>query len=344
MPNFNQTPNLSHEITINIINEIIKIVPYIDVDIQQQVRLRNAIEEKLNDYEITSRCTDLVRGDILEKAFIFLSCRKLEGMKESTSYNYRLLFKIMNEYINKPVSTITTMDLRLFIAKAYKDNQPNSINSKIGNIKAFFGWLQDEGYIIQNPAKNLQPVKEPYRRRGHIGQMDLEKMRESCKTIREKALFEFLLSTGCRVSEVSNATLDKIEWSENSITVIGKGDKERNVIFSTRARLFIMNYIQDRENNGIHSNSLFISSKLPNNKLGRRSIEREVEKIAERAGITYDIFPHLFRHTFATSGVNHDVPVHVLQQLMGHTSPATTQVYYDLSDDNIKQEYKKIAF
>lgn len=337
-------PNLSQEIAISIIDEIIKIVPYFQVEVQKQIQLRNKIEEQLNDFELTSRCTDLVKGDILEKAFIYLSCKRLEGMKETTSYNYRLLFKTMGEYFIKPISLITTIDLRMFLAKCYGNNQPASLNNKICKIKAFFQWMQDEGYIVQNPARNLQLVKEPYRKRGYIPQMDVEKMREQCNTIRDKALFEFLLSTGCRVSEVSDATLDKIDWDNNNITVIGKGDKERTVIFSTRARLFLMNYLSGRQSKGILSNSLFVSSKKPHLKLGRRSIEKDVAKIAERAGVTYDVFPHLFRHTFATGGVDHNVPVHILQQLMGHTSADTTQVYYDLSEENIRQEYKKMVF
>ena len=337
-------PNLSQEIAINIIDEVIKIVPYFQVEIQKQIQLRNKVEELLNGFEITSRCTDLVKGDILEKAFIYLSCKRLEGMKKTTSYNYSLLFKRMGEYFIKPISTITTIDLRLFMAKEYGDNQPASMNNKICKIKAFFAWMQDEGYIVQNPARNLQLVKEPYRKRGHIPQMDLEKMREQCKTIREKAIFEVLLSTGCRVSEISDATLEKIDWESNSLTVVGKGDKERTTMFSTRARLFLINYLQDRESKGIHSSSLFTACKKPYRKLGRRSIEKEVKIIAERAGITYDVFPHLFRHTFATSGVDHNVPVHILQQMLGHTSADTTQVYYDLSEENVKQEYKKMVF
>jgi integrase/recombinase XerD len=336
-------PNLSQEIAINIINEVIKIVPYFDVDIQQQVKLRDKIEEQLNDYEVTSKCTALARCDILDKAFIYLACKKLEGMKETTRYNYTLLLKRLDGHFNKPISTITTMDLRMFLASEYKDNQPNSLNSKISLLKAFFIWLQDEGYIVQNPTKNLQQAKEPYRRRGHVTPIDVEKMREECKSVRDKALFEILLSTGCRVSEITNATLDKIDWQNNSIEVIGKGDKERMVYFSTRARLFLINYISDREKSGILSNSLFAASKKPYLKLGRRSIERIIGDIAERAGISYSVFPHLMRHTFATTGVNQDVPVHILQKLMGHSSPGVTEKYYDLNDNNIKQEYRKIA-
>lgn len=336
-------PNFCQEIAIDIVNYIIAELPFLQINIQQQIKIRNKVEEKLNNYEITSKSTELVKGDLLEKAFIFLSCKRLEGMAESTNYNYILMFKTMDKYITKPLTMVTTIDLRMFLAKVYEKNQPSSINSKIWKIKAFFSWLQDEGYILQNPSKNLKAMKEPVRKRGYIKQIDVERMRECCKTIREKALFEFLLSTGCRVSEISDAEIDKIDWTNNNIRVIGKGNKERTVIFSTRTRLFLINYIKDRESKGIYSNSLFVASKKPYKKLGRRSIEKEVNKIAEKAKITENIFPHLFRHTFATTAVNQDVSLPALQQLMGHESSDTTQVYYEYSEENINMEYKKIA-
>lgn len=88
--------NLSQEITINIIEELVKIVPYLEVDIRKQIEIRNKIEEQLNDYDITSKCTALTKSDLLDKAFIFLACKKLEGMKATTRYNYTLLFKKMD--------------------------------------------------------------------------------------------------------------------------------------------------------------------------------------------------------------------------------------------------------
>lgn len=335
--------NLSQEISLNIINEIIKIVPYLDVDIQQQTKLKNKIEEQLNNYEITSRCTDLCKCDILEKAFMFLACKKLEGMKQSTGYNYTLLFKKMNTYINIPLSSITTMDLRMFLAKVYKDNQQNSVNDKINKIRSFFGWLQNEGYISKNPAYNLKPTKEPYRKRNPLSMEDVEKMREHCNTTRLKTLYEFLLSTGCRVSEVTNAEISKIDWQENSITVIGKGDKERRVYFSTRARLFLIKYINERQDKGIVSDSLFVASKYPYAKLGQRSIEKDIKLLALRAGVADNVFPHKLRTTFVTTGINMGVELPVMQKLCGHASPNTTQIYYTISDNNMKHEYRKIA-
>ena len=335
--------NLSQEICVNIINEIIKIVPYLEVDIKQQVTLRNKIEEQLNDYEITSKCTDLVKGDIIDKALMFLACKKWEGVKVSTRKNYIYVFKRMNTYFNKPITSITTADLRIFLAKEYKDNQLNSVNTKISNIKAFFSWLQDEGYIIQNPTKNLKLAKVPYRKRGHMKQEDVEEMRLQCNTTRDNALLEFILSTGCRVSEVTDALIGNINWKENSINVIGKGDKERTVYFSTRARLYLIKYINDRQEKGIYSDSLFIASKSPHAKLGQRSIEKIIKDISVRAEISYNVFPHLLRHQFCNNGVEQNVPMPIMQHLMGHSNAQTTSLYYEVNEKNVKQEYRKIA-
>ena len=107
--------------------------------------------------------------------------------------------------------------------------------------------------------------------------------------------------------------------------------------------MFLTNYIKDRESKGIYSNNLFVTSKKPYGELGQRSIERDIKRIAKKAEINYNVFPHLMRHTFATTGVNQDVPVHILQKLMGHNNPAVTEKYYDVNDSNIKQEYRKIA-
>jgi integrase/recombinase XerD len=231
----------------------------------------------------------------------------------------------------------------MFLAREYRNNQPNSLNDKINKIRSFFGWLQDEGYIIMNPSKNLKPTKEPYRRRGHIEQIDIERIRNACSTTREKSIVNFLFATGCRVSELSNSKVDKINWQENSIVIIGKGDKERKVYFDAKTRLCLLGYIDEREHNGVYSNDLFIASKHPYAKLGARSIERDFGDIVKRAGITVNYSCHHCRHSFATVAVNKSVPINVLAQILGHGQISTTQLYYDNDEINVQQEYRKIA-
>ncbi|KIN79772.1 tyrosine-type recombinase/integrase, partial [Clostridium botulinum] len=127
---------------------------------------------------------------------------------------------------------------------------------------------------------------------------------------------------------------------EMSLNVIGKGDKERKVYFNTKAKILLKKYLLTREDDNL---ALFVTSKRPHARLGGRSIQREIKKIAKRAGINKSIYPHLFRHSFATNKLNAGMPMPVIQHLMGHESPATTQIYAQLSEENVKYEYKKIS-
>jgi integrase/recombinase XerD len=335
--------NMSNEVMLKIINEITKVITYFNVETQEQIKLRNSIEAILNDYDITSKCTALTKGDIIEKAYIYLASKKLEGMKDTTRYNYTLLFKKLNNFFNKPINTFSTADLRIFLAKEYSNNQPNSLNDKINKIRAFFGWLQDEGYIITDPSKNLKPTKVPYRKRNPISEVEMVLLKESCSKLRDKTLLEVISSTGIRVSEASNALVSKINWIDNSITVIGKGDKERTVYFSTRAGLLIKQYLEDRQSKGIISDYLFVAGKYPYEKLGSRSIEKDIKQIAANANVEGNIIPHRFRTSYICKCVRQGISLPAIQKLVGHVSSNTTEKYLTINDDFLKQEYRKIA-
>ncbi|AKA68517.1 integrase/recombinase (XerC/CodV family) [Clostridium scatologenes] len=89
--------------------------------------------------------------------------------------------------------------------------------------------------------------------------------------------------------------------------------------------------------------ALFVASKYPFNRLGGRSIEREIKKISMMAGFQKSVFPHLMRHTYASHNLNSGMNITVLQHLMGHTTPATTQIYAQINEENVRYEYKKIS-
>lgn len=335
--------NLGQEITVNILEEIEKAIPYLELEVQKQIALRDKIEGILNDYEITSKRYDLVKGDVAEKAKTFLVCKKWEGASNNTLYNYGLFFNKMNDYFHKPVSMITTIDLRMFIAKTYSECKASTQNAQMSKIKSFFTWLHDEGYINNNPSKNLKEIKAPKRKRGYIKAIDIEKMREQCRDTRDKALLEFLLSTGCRVGECSDSLISEIDWQNNSIKVIGKGDKERTVYFSIKCRYFLMQYIEERQKKGILIDNLFITKRKPYRQLGTRAIQRDIKRMSEDANIGYSVFPHLCRHTFTQNCVDNGMPINITQKLMGHSSSDTTAIYYDISNIDLKNEYRKVA-
>ena len=119
--------------------------------------------------------------------------------------------------------------------------------------------------------------------------------------------------------------------------VTGKGDKDRVVYFSVRARLMLQEYIKERKG----GDGLFISSKSPYDPLKPRAIQRIVHNISEKAGLAGRVHPHLLRHTFATLALNSGMDVTVIQRLLGHEDIATTQIYAAMNEEVIKHQYNK---
>ena len=119
--------------------------------------------------------------------------------------------------------------------------------------------------------------------------------------------------------------------------VTGKGEKDRVVYFSVRARLMLQEYIKERKG----GDGLFISSKSPYDPLKPRAIQRIVHNISEKAGLAGRVHPHLLRHTFATLALNSGMDVTVIQRLLGHEDIATTQIYAAMNEEVIKHQYNK---
>ena len=119
--------------------------------------------------------------------------------------------------------------------------------------------------------------------------------------------------------------------------VTGKGDKDRVVYFSVRARLMLQEYIKERKG----GDGLFISSKSPYDPLKPRAIQRIVHNISEKAGLAGRVHPHLLRHTFATLALNSGMDVTVIQRLLGHEDIATAQIYAAMNEEVIKHKYNK---
>ena len=147
--------------------------------------------------------------------------------------------------------------------------------------------MQDEEYITKNPAKQLKVPKCIKGLRKGLTVEQVEHVRMNCKTARERAIVEFLLSTGCRVGELVG--LNHTEIINNSISVLGKGNKERMVYLNQKATLYLKMYLKSRNH---ESDYMFIATKEPFKYLGERSIQNEINNIGERVGL--NLYPHIF--------------------------------------------------
>lgn len=242
--------------------------------------------------------------------------------------------------LRKSLSTVTTMDMRMFLAQRCKNMMPSSTNTQINILKSFFAWLFQEEYIPKNPMLKINQTKEPIRLREALSMDEIETLRQKCENLREKTLLEFAYSTGCRLSEIVGVNKEDLNFYDKTLKVIGKGNKERVVCFNTKTKYLLKEYILSRNDD---DKALFVTSKSPSNRLGGRSIEREIRIIATRANLGKAIYPHLLRHSIATHLLAGGMSLHSVQKLLGHSDPKTTQIYAETSLENVVYEYKRIS-
>lgn len=331
------------KLTEEIMKVLVKYVTELNIEVQTQLKIQRNVEEVLQDYTIEPCKKHRNCRDIADKAKLFLNSKNIEeNLAESSLYGYGLILTKLSEYLHKPVSLVTINDLRNFISEVYIDNTQVSKNNKITCIKSFFTWLQNEGYIIQNPAVKLKAIKVPYKERKSLTTQEVSQMRKACTTLREHTIFELLLSSGIRVSELCNIQINDIDFAERTILIHGKGNKERTVFFDAKTKRWLLRYLNNRPKEARHQ-YVFVALKYPFNKLSKETVEEEIKKILNRTTIDKTCTPHILRHIFATIAVNNDMPLPVLQRLLGHSSPETTQIYYEINTKKLRKEYQRLA-
>lgn len=321
-----------------VVKAIGKLTLEFNFDWEQQRKINEILHLSLYEYEVFTREKGLVASDLEEKIMLYLQVKKLEHYSESTLRNYFYILRRFEGFMKKPVATISKNDIRFFLANCYPNHKASSVNSVIFCLKAFFQWLADEEMIPKNPARLIKETKLPKRLRKSLTAHEIERLRVACKDTRDRALLEFLFATGCRVAEVVNVNISDLNFNNNSLIVIGKGDKQRTVYFSDKTKLYLENYLNERKDN---NPALFIAERKPFNRVGPRGIEGIIAKIGIRAKFTKDIYPHLLRHSMATLGLRAGADISTIQHLLGHTSPATTETYAEQSDINLQHEYNQ---
>lgn len=298
-----------------------------------------AINLILKDYTILREAEE-EKSDLRKRIWYYLGAKRIDGLSPRTLNNYKYTLEGFAEKVNKGVSKITTDDIRGYITYLSETRKlkDTSLQTHINTLRAFFGWLHVEEKIKKNPMSKIKSLKlDKKNARQALSTEELERLRDACKGYREKALVEFLVSTGCRLSEVAQLNTMDLNFNERTVIVTGKGDKDRPVYFSVRARLMLQEYTKERKG----GTGLFVSSKKPYSSLKQRAIERIIHAISERAGLSTRVHPHLLRHTFATLALNSGMDVTAIQRLLGHEDIATTQIYAEMNEDYIKHQYNK---
>lgn len=270
---------------------------------------------------------------------LFIGAKKVEGRSDKTLNYYRRTIENMVSDISKQINHITTEDLRLYLAKYQETNKSSKVT--IDNIRrilsSFFGWLEDEDYIIKSPVRRIHKVKTTKSIKETYTDEELESMRDNCDNLRDLALIDILSSTGMRVGELVLLNREDINFNERECIVLGKGDKERTVYFDARTKMHLQKYLDNRTDD---NKALFVSLKQPFERLKIGGVEARLRDIGLQLGIQ-KLHPHKFRRTLATMAIDKGMPIEQLQQLLGHQRIDTTLQYAMVKQSNVKMSHRK---
>lgn len=298
------------------------------------------VDLSMQNFEISNKPLDIIPASgFPEVAKYYLASKGVSNLSKGTLKQYRYKLTHFFDTVKKPYTDITANDIRIYLF-SFKQER-NASDCYVDNVRitlnSFFQWCVDNEYLLRNPCAKVDKIKYQAKRREPMTTLSLEDLRWHCQDVREKALIDFLYSTGCRISECAGALLSDIDWEKNSVRLrYCKGNKERTVFFNDEAKVSLRAYIEKR---GHISPALFTSTKAPHQQLKTHALEDIVRKVGERAGIK--TYPHKLRHTFATVGLRNVMPLEKLQALLGHTNPQTTLIYAKLNSDILQLEHQK---
>ena len=300
------------------------------------------VEERLNEvlskFEVETTPegkNDAESGDLLEA---FLAAKRIEGRSEKTLALYRYRITRLMEAPDVPIRHLTIYHLRKYLTDQKDAGLADKTLAGMRSIYcSYFGWLHKEGLLPANPCANLSAIKCAKIVRLPYSDVDLEKLREACKGNRNKAIMSFLLSTGCRISEMCGLNRNAVDFQRGEVIVLGKGNKERTVFLTDVAMMYLQRYLAERTDD---SPALFAGRCT--DRIKPNGVRRMLHEAADRAGVA-DVHPHRFRRTLATNLIGHGMPIQDVAVVLGHDKLDTTLTYTYRKLDDIHVNYKKYA-
>lgn len=315
------------------------------LDMNMSKELVNVVDMALTalfqKYDVSEACTDLAVCDDSNERIIntYIASMRLEGRSEKTlKQYYDALTKLLDE-IPKSIKDIRTNDIRYHLAHYQATHKVSNatVNNKRKFLSAFFVWATREEIVEKNPMLKINSIKERYVTKKPFSDIELAKIRDALEDNREKALVEFLLSTGCRVSEVAGLKVGNIDFRTGECVVLGKGNKERTVYLNNKSMYYLERYF----GNFVDADRpLFMNSR--GRGMTKQNIEELMRIIGKRAGVS-KVHPHRFRRTMATNAMKRGMPVQYIQVILGHSKLDTTMIYCIYDKEVVKAEYLKVA-
>lgn len=332
----------------NIINEMQQ-----HLNQEQLEHLNNVLYVNFHDKEIVDQCTELVAtgtdGDDA-KIRMFVASKKTINRQTNTLKQYTREIYNMLDFLGKRIEDITGMDLRYYygIMRERRGIKMSTMQTRLHYLSSFWDFLTTEELVRNNPVKKVgllkleKTIKKPYTTE------EMEALRVNCVTLRDRALVEFLYSTGVRVSELVSLNVGDIEMGRQELIVYGKGSKERKTYLTDGAKFYLRRYLQERCTKSgktmeqIRNEPLFTTLDYPHGRLKVPGVQYMLRQLGKRAGVE-NVHPHRFRRTIATDLLSRGMPIEQVKEFLGHEKLDTTMIYCTVKTESVQASHRKYA-
>lgn len=293
----------------------------------------------LSDFSVIKECRELVTYDDIDYRILkrYCACLTIDGKSEKTIEQYYRTMTKLFEAIQKHFTNMNVYDIRLFLAYEKERGVSNrTLENTRCHISAFFQWLTQEELIDKNPCLVIKPIRYIDKVKKPFSSVEIDALRNACKNSKERAIMELLLSSGIRVSELTQMNVEDIDFDTLTVHVKhGKGSKERITYINDIAKLYLKKYLSERKVDG---EGLFYNKK--SNRLNNGGVRHILNVVAERAGVE-NVHPHRFRRTFATGLASRGMKIQDVKVLLGHTNVNTTMEYVCLDEEKTHISYRQ---
>lgn len=308
----------------------------VSIPAAEMTKVLSAVSDQLNFYEVNQiEIQDNGPDDLLDA---YIAAMKIEGRSEKTIKRYAYLINNMMKAVNIPTRSITVYHLRKYLVQEKSRGISDRTLEGIRQVfNTYFNWLYRERLIDINPVANLGAIKYQKKIKTIYSDIDIARMKFSCKSIRDRAIISFLLSTGCRISEMVQLNRDDIDFNNLECTVLGKGSKERTVYLDSVTGMLLSDYLNQRSDG---YPALFVGR--GSERITPSGVRRMLSHLSEVANVEH-VHPHKFRRTLATNLIRHGMPIQEVASILGHDKLDTTMEYIVLDKSDVKNSYRKHA-
>ncbi|MDK7668682.1 tyrosine-type recombinase/integrase [Cytobacillus oceanisediminis] len=270
----------------------------------------------------------------------FLLSLKLSNRSEMTIIGYRKVLEFFFSEVEEKYALLPPERILEWFQSSKSHLKESTYKQYLTVLSSFYNFCVQESLMESSPIKKRwfprvsQPVPK-FLEKGEIAKVRKESERTD---IRDQALVEFLITSGCRLGEVNRLNVGDVDFENRTARVVGKGKKIRQVHFSDKCAILLERYLDQRKS--MEGSPLFMT-KWSNSRLSKGRIHTIIKSFGEKAGLPSNLYPHRLRHTFATELLSKGAELSFISGELGHADVATTQIYARLHNQMIISQYRK---